>query len=961
MESREKVDLLGDSQVVETSKAALSHVRESENSSQQKPSQFQKEGNQNSNSDAVLADTTLSDVPLVAHTSALSRFHDVAPIADTHLNIDNSKVVDANFVFPKGYFSVCERMLPILTAKLPSTTPTPYPYLRIDPLSPLLATPMIKDKFRNVINIRYNMEIQIKILATHFHYGQLLVVFRPAYFPYLKLRTALINDESKGPYTSCLTIKESWEPYGPFDSVFTASQLDHKILPVTAGSSVTISVPWSCNFQYAPVWKCANFRYHIGFLDIYMLTPIYPADADACSLQVFARFADIEGFGYMSNDGINAYLPIPNSYGIDGEEEKSDNYALVPYSPATIGCFMNNMSYGLNLQDITVINNKKLDVYARWNNYQGQFKGATKTLYAGFDQEPRIRNFKELATSEKITHSDGQKQKDEAQSMEEANSVLGWSRSVARSIFSRIASTVSGQKVSDGLCKVVPKRLPQSMFLQAPPFPLSVAEDFTTSTGYINQDLVPVPKNEHSDKTDLSNLAATYTYMGYRAFTSSGRSSSFKFSPFKAIFNTFQDACVMTPASYIAHRFAFWRGSFKYRVHFSSSAFVNVRFAIRPSYTQFTSNGITPTQYVEVKGDAVVEGEIPYLFSAPWARCDNNDMCYQLDIEMMQDSLVAWKKDIASPIVATLWIAMGDFQVAQPRLSTPMIIPWGFGAWFEGSYPTEPDLASIPRRERALMPPSQKKQYISKLDLKWPYYEEVQSGDLPGTIQPHETFSIGMGDIPQSVYHIAKRYIPCRATCLVPLAPLMLVATRTNVWRGSHYATYYPNTIYFAALFRWVSGSANVVADSVNSIVDVPFLNGPYELFIHDKELQHSSEISLMLGQFHPFTMKMSNNMIAIRQPFRSQVPFVSSPHLFYSWDRQASYDGCHAQAMTAGPSPPESLQALFFDHANREASNRVMWSFADDLCYKQFMGIPMQGACYYSRLATAMYGDVAV
>nr|AII82258.1 polyprotein [Fesavirus 1] len=741
----------------ESPQQALSHVETSVSPDLDVSSGLQATPSDPVSNARVVADTLISDPQAVVETSALSQYRDAQRVDTLNLSSSIVPVVDANFVFPRGYFEMAERSIPITTLIIPMTTPTPYPLYRLDPLNVILGSNIIKNKLNYARYLRFEMEIQIKILATNFHYGQLMAVFRPAYFPFLKLQR--VYDEGDH-FTHCKVLKDNWNATGPYDTVFTASQLPHTVIPITAGNSVTIHCPWALNFQYAPVSELLSPRFHLGILDIYSITEVAPTDADSPTLQIFARLANIQGFGYQSAGDVclppPAALITTNKYMM--EDGTEDSFFRIPIHMPSAGNIMNRIQARESLARLsaTILSST---VVARWNG------SSVHTLTQQYHMEMK----KQFGSDEskwtpmrkwldKYENKDLTDKKERLEAGELSEILNRESSTPIHGLFSTIDSFIGGAKQLLGLSKPLSDSPMNRVINVAPPIANAVGEDFTLSTSYHSQCEVHKPRKLHSDKTQLSTLAATPTFVGYVKFTTTDRIASFSIAPHTIITNAWKDAYVMMPAGYIASRFAYWRGALKYWLHFSSSSFINARFQITVAFRNVrTQPGIVPTQYVEIKGDAVAKGIIPFVWQTQWADFMSEDYEWTINIRLQDGTPVAWKKDEATPIMCSVWFAFQDFQVAQPALNLCQGIPWGFAKYFEGTHPVDfsNQTRYIPR------PPLH--DLISKKPLPKalpipprPFKEELQSLDLPGTIPVKESFDVGMNDIPSSVYHIAK-------------------------------------------------------------------------------------------------------------------------------------------------------------------------------------------------------------
>lgn len=245
-----------------------------------------------SNADIIGA-TVLNNTSESTVTSALTQYMDVQNVESVDIPFEGAPISDPVFAFPKGYFDVAERSFGICTVKIDNGDPTGLPLMRIDIANALLSQDFVAQKFAYPLYIRYNLEVQVRMLATNFHYGQIMVVWRPAMAPICNFDWSVHPDHYEAVVRNyCFPTAYDW--------IWTASQLPHKVMSITAGSTVTMSCPWTLNRQYAPTRSMLSLPYHPGYLDIYLLTPVLPTDIDRPALQVFARFTDVCGFGYRA-------------------------------------------------------------------------------------------------------------------------------------------------------------------------------------------------------------------------------------------------------------------------------------------------------------------------------------------------------------------------------------------------------------------------------------------------------------------------------------------------------------------------------------------------------------------------------------------------------------------------------------------------------------------------------------
>nr|AQP31141.1 structural polyprotein [Bat felisavirus] len=946
----------------------------------------------------VIDETVLTNADAVKEDTALTSYQDSQRTIVDSIAANVVKPVDANFIFPRGYFRVCERSVPIYSLELKGLLPSIYPVLRLDPANALVAFPYVNNKLSYARFIRYDLELQFKVLATNFHYGQIMVVWRSCYLPFVKARWQKTRSNM-----NVETVNGNWQPYGPYDSVYTASQLPNNVLPLTSGTSLTLTCPWNNIYQYVPTVDMLAPRFHSGLVDIYLLTPIMPTDIDAPLLQIFARFKNITGYGYRALDDPCAtqddYERIrTNWYYQYGEvasiDPKKASFIHIPYLEQTQGPNVTDMN--LIFKDVYIPYNHvttEYETYARWQQTKGR-KYKEDTLE---NTEPVIAeglvNKKEDSDTDKAkipvvakVEEDAQPQKeDEKEEKTTTEPITPAPLEVAESgeiddmmegitysknytpggLFAKILSSAGNALSYFGLSKPPDTRAVQRVINSAPPITNSIGPDFTVPTSYSNDGLIKNDKSQHSEKILITKMAETMTFLGYIYIDQNYKSWTHEFSPMYVIKSTANEAYLPLPAGYIGNRFTWWRGTLKYRFHFSSSSFVDCRFAIMLTYDESEFQpGIVPTQIVEVKGDAIAEGTLPFLHYTQWAPFHENIYRWKIKVSIL-DRPITWKNDEFNPVFATVWVGFGDFQVAQPSIASAEGILWGFGKWFEGNHP-DPAMALPFHRNKE----TKDKRIKEIQDATASFVKEArearrrevaESGPVPGSVSNNRVYDVGMNDIPQSVYHIAKRLVTSRSTTLVPFAPMPLIAKDGAYGSYDKIVTFNPNTTYFAALFRWVRGSTNFVSSDISETLDVPLVTGAYDMFAHSSTIYKNLPLLNELGMGLPVMKRFQESCIALRMPYRSDVPFLSGPHIAYVFDHQASFDGVHFYPLHVWFEPHEGQQGIWLVPRS-EYNNYVTyaWGFGDDLCYNTFMGTPWVIALNHTSLDKSLYGPVS-
>lgn len=885
----------------------------------------------------IVENTVLTNAATIVETTALTEYHDSQQTSVLDIPYDALPTLDENFTFAPGFFRVIERSVPLFNEILPQTTPAAWPWKRLDILNGLLGQDFIQNKLNYPVYVRFNLEVQIKVLATNFHYGQIMVVWRPAYCPFLK---GCWRRDTVNPNDMCLNYPPgTWDPFGPYDSVFTASQLPHQVLPITAGTSATISLPWTLNYQYVRTQWMTEPNYHIGYLDIYLLTPILPTDIDSPRIQVFGRFKDIMGFGYRSVEALtannsNAY--IKRIRYITGDRPLYQKDPYVDATPYDVNLRMSLNTLDWKTMNVLPVNHNTVGetrVFKPWD-VMAHAAGPTSVVKVKSPSKKKLADLRDRSrTPPKDKPSEtiqaGHYKEEEAMSRGGAL-YQTWTKIVSTA--NSVASFIGSGLQALGLSKPPMPENPQRFFMVSPPLASSVAPDFTVSTSMDQVALCQSQPSDHPDTVMIANMAAIPTYVGYIQFGPQYKSKSQWFNITSAAWFDANYALATTPAGYIATNFQFWRANFKYRLHFSSSSFVNARFSVTVKFldNNTPAPGIVPTQYVEVKGDIIVEGEVPYLHPAPWSTTYGNyveNMRVGLTITLLDD-VVTWRADQQPPILCGIWISWPGLQVAGPLCPVELGIPWGFAHGID----------PLPTRRKAC--------FIAEEDMT---REVLQSQELPGKTSTHPPLAYGMNDIPQSVYHLSKRYVEGRGSSFTPFAPYMALCGYARNASPNYLMTYQPINTKFAVLFRWVRGSANVVTDGTDFSIDdyaaPPENEGRFHhTMIGWHNFAKSEQEYFTEMTTRPYLKRVQGSIIAHRQPFRSNLPFVSGPHVIWTF---SANDGIPAWANISVGSMSEQwrvevLDTFLFHMKADQAVIPFSYAYGDDLCYNQWMGVPI-------------------
>lgn len=503
--------------------------------------------------------------------------------------------------------------------------------MRIDPMNFLIEDPFIRDKIASTTFIRYEMEVQLKVVATKFHYGAYIIVWRPYYAAgqtALAYFTATVAGDE---ILICAPPPSGKRQYSTYDTVFTASQCEHTTMSLTAKNTIKIPVSWNVPYQYVPTAKMTDPRYHPGFLDIYKITPTGPEDIDAPEFAVFAAFTKIRGWGYKSEANPPRKLVYVNAaQGTWSSTTKSSWSVPIPVMP------------DINLDPVqwtrSNLSRKKLEIFSAQGSELETFDAQ------GLD-----------------TKSETEKQTTGSWLMDTAHWVLDTSKSVL-TLFSPLGPLLG----FFGLSRPADATPIARMMLANIPMSNALGPDCCYSTAMNPYNLLEAD-NMPQEKL-ITSVAAVPTYLGWFKFSNTDPDTRvFSFSPTHV--HPVGNHTALMPAAYILNRFRFWRSAIRMHIRFFSSSFVSVRVAVYITYNDAGGRvGLVPTRVVDVNGDNECDVELPFLFQTPWY-----DTSFGYDFSNMFNVTIEQVTDIVSdeategkPVFCTMWASFPGLQVSGP-------------------------------------------------------------------------------------------------------------------------------------------------------------------------------------------------------------------------------------------------------------------------------------------------------
>lgn len=627
-----------------------------------------------------IADATVGDGNPDEDQAGLTRFTDIESVDAFRVGQSAIPAYDQNFKFPKGYFQVAERSLRLATLEFSNTESTIIASHRVDPVNLLIQKDFISTRLAAAGFIRYDLELTIRCLSTNFHYGQFMFVWRSAFAPYLN---GLWSHEASGGRATLIKYQDAPSiTIGPYDTIFTASQLKPTLMSITRGASVTIRIPWQLPFQYVPVRKMMYPQYHFGHLDVYKTTPIATSDQSIPRLEVFGSFKNIHGFvyngnGLVCNEGLNtkpvhiSYLTqagAPSPLGPPVPTGKSDWDSEPTFSERA---WINPWDSNYVLYDVvpagSIVASNKLPTVEKP-------KRKSPLVSLNLTHSEHTRDRRSISDDSELEVVEAQA--DEYASQTSGSWLLDWTTGFIQAGL-RIISPLGPILGAFGLSRPLPKEPPLRVMHGTLPFSQAVGPVPSTSTGVNQLSRVPRVNTDDDMLCQIDQLGAIPTYLGFVKFTTVKfvelSWSPTAIRPAKPLVPSYQ-TFAMSPSSFIVNKFRFWRGTPKITLSFFSSSFVDARFSVTLCYSEsagISEVGLNPTRIIEVKGETTVELEVPYMSPNLWRDRYEKEHMFVISVGLLTEPIGVERSK--SPVIyMTAWGSVEGLQVSSfmPMLSS---------------------------------------------------------------------------------------------------------------------------------------------------------------------------------------------------------------------------------------------------------------------------------------------------
>nr|WOC29232.1 hypothetical protein [Cryptolin calicivirus 1] len=262
------------------------------------------EGHVKDSDPTATSETVLGEATITRTTENLTQFVDTRIAQESCSEMPRMPTLDASFQWERAYCQALERWVKLDDTEL-NTALLSTPVARLNPLVAILNERYVNQRFYQAVAARFDIEFEIRVVATRFHYGQLMAVLRPALFQNQATLNAVVTENPR----IAQMVQKEW---GAWDSIYTASQNKHEVISITQGAPVTMCMKWHYPYNWVPTFNIACVQegkinhtivgeiLRFGMLDIYNLTGAYPTSMDKPHVVTWCRFKNLQLFGFQS-------------------------------------------------------------------------------------------------------------------------------------------------------------------------------------------------------------------------------------------------------------------------------------------------------------------------------------------------------------------------------------------------------------------------------------------------------------------------------------------------------------------------------------------------------------------------------------------------------------------------------------------------------------------------------------
>ncbi|APG78013.1 hypothetical protein [Beihai sesarmid crab virus 2] len=255
---------------------------------------------------------TVLGVEPTSTTQGLVNYEDTTAKTTTTIKEVMPTHVDGAFFWGAEYCKSLERVFVLDNFTLPHTDPSFLPFKRYCPASFLLTRDYIWTRISWAKYIRFEVVVNIRVVATKFHYGALFALLRPMY---LSAQAGTITESSDGgdPPTKAWNVVS----FGSWDTIFSASTCLGKVISLTGNTTTELVCEWVYPYQMLETGSVSRWGFDMAALDLYQLTAALPSDLDAPEVFIMANLRNVSLHGYESGRKalpahIEARVGLPN-------------------------------------------------------------------------------------------------------------------------------------------------------------------------------------------------------------------------------------------------------------------------------------------------------------------------------------------------------------------------------------------------------------------------------------------------------------------------------------------------------------------------------------------------------------------------------------------------------------------------------------------------------------------------
>lgn len=531
-----------------------------------------------------------NDAPLM--TNELTTFQDQTP---QEIAITPSTQIPISDPYPdQGMNQVCQRLMKVDNFAWASSDVQGTIIGFVDFPSAILQFDSMWCRMSRFRFFRSDLEIQVRVNTTKFHYGQLMCFVVP--------------DTTADEVAALAT------------DIWTASQLEPKLLLANSATELTFTIPYQHQMDYIDLKTVSSEPCSLAKIVFIVLTPLKSASSnadDSLDVTVWGRFTNFHICG-----------PVSTALTPPTPKEKYKKLVLETHRGKKINQFNMKVPTPESEQDTRSATGTTSDIGARIKNFA-----------ASFTKVP----------------------------------IIGGIASAA--------SAVGGLLSDIGLDKPNNLRIPEKMFVD-PSSSLMQGKGLDMSTNlslnpkaYVSDDQAIFGKVDPACYSfrALAQKPSLYETREILSSTAAGTIiAKYPLGPYPKFATPSPLPRFDTWYAASARQFLFWRGSTKYMFVFSASSYTTARFRLtyHPDSTganaEAQNGGDVISMIIDVKGDTITKVTIPYLSKKPYERVpfgdtySSSESTGTLDLSLV-NRIIDFDSTVSdSAIQLSVWVAAGE-------------------------------------------------------------------------------------------------------------------------------------------------------------------------------------------------------------------------------------------------------------------------------------------------------------